>query len=47
MFMLPVYNNNHYDMNDTSYGLAGAYPGVLATFGPGVRALYVPENPGV
>jgi len=25
------------------YGLAGAYPGVLATFGPGVRALYVPE----
>jgi hypothetical protein len=29
------------------YGLAGAYPGVLATFGPGVRGLYVPVNPGV
>jgi len=34
-------------MNEKDYGLAGAYPGVLATFGPGVRALYVPEKPGV
>jgi hypothetical protein len=29
------------------YGLAGAYPGVGALLGPGVRALYVPVNPGV